>query len=655
MLQSVFSSAVERRFLPAPGSVAAALAFLCLAPLAFAGDFPPVSAAEKAMTQVSWDPTAPAVVLFEEAELHFMDYPKEVSSYRDVRVRFKVLKEEGKKYGEVVILHSAFERLSNLEGRILQPDGAIIPLDKEHIFEERRSKARDAFVTKISFPAVQVGSIIDYSYTTRWDTILFLQPWYFNNEVPTVLSRISYFKPKNMSLQPWAIKTGQGEFQVEQSATPKGQLIQVTLENVPSVPDEPAAFPFADLSSKFMMVTKEVATGGSLFPILDTWNTVSDRLEKNTYAPFRRKSRDAKAKAKELTGGVKDPRKKAEAIFRFVRDEIRTDPSGWISVGDGGVDSVLKDRVGTFGEKAVVLQAMLDAAKLDADLVWVADRREGRIDLKVANPWWFESVMVRTTINNEPVYLDPNDQRIGFGALSPFYEGMPAVVLSKKPEVVTLPTSAWEENTRHAEVDLQLDEDGRLAGSAVLRHSGHHAWEWNGVVGNEKAMEFLEKHLAESFAGFDISAIEVSEAPDERHLDISFDLVQREEEVLGDEVTYLPSQPLGPVQQLFTLEPHLRRTPVQLAYTDRDQLELNLTWPEGWEVDSLPQATDYANQAGAIETGVEVDTAGRKLTFRRRFDTTTGEFIGPAAYTSIRNLFGVVERNDAQGLVLIRP
>lgn len=639
-----------------PRALAGLLLLTCLPATAPAADFPPVSAAEKAMTKVDWDPTAPAVVLFEEAELHFMDYPKEVSSYMDVRVRIKILKEEGKGYGEAVIYHSAYERLSKLEGRVLQPDGTVVELADEHIFQERRSRARDAFATKISFPGVQVGSILDYSYTTRWDTYLFLQPWYFNNSVPTLRSRISYFKPKNMALQPWAVQTGRAEFQVEQSATPKGNLIQVTLENVPSVPDEPVSFPKEDLASKFMMVTKEVASGGRVLPILDSWNTIGDLFEREFYGPFRRKGRKAKAKAKELTTGLKDPRAKAEALFRFVRDEIRTDTVSWIVVGEKGLDRVLEDRSGGYGEKAVLLQAMLDAAGIDSELVWAADRREGRIDTKVANPWWFETVLVQAEIGKDTVYLDPCDPRAGFGHLAPYHEGMPALVLRRKPEVVTLPETAWEENARLAEVGFEIDEEGRLTGSGVVRYSGHHAWARTGVGGSdEERLEIWEERLAEDFEGFDISDLEISEQPDQRRLEVSFTLTQREEEVLGDEVTLLPSRPLGPIDQPFDLEPHLRRTPVQFGFADRDEIRLRLRWPEGWEIEALPEAADYANESGAVSTSVTVDEAERRIDYSRRFDIHTQEFVGGIAYTSVRNLYSVVERNDAQALVLIQP
>jgi len=43
-------------------------------------EFPPISDAERALTAVPGQPGAPAVVLFKNAELRFMDYPEEVSS-----------------------------------------------------------------------------------------------------------------------------------------------------------------------------------------------------------------------------------------------------------------------------------------------------------------------------------------------------------------------------------------------------------------------------------------------------------------------------------------------------------------------------------------------------------------------------------------------
>ncbi len=106
----------------------------------------------------------------------------------------------------------------------------------------------------------------------------------------------------------------------------------------------------------------------------------------------------------------------------------------------------------------------------------------------------------------------------------------------------------------------------------------------------------------------------VEEALEDQSLRVDWTLVQHSEGVLGDETSLTPSLPLGPQQQPFALPPDRRLTPTQLAFADRDVVELRLSWPEGWEIDVLPEPADTQGPAGALLAGIEVDEPGRRLT-----------------------------------------
>lgn len=76
---------------------------------------------------------------------------------------------------------------------------------------------------------------------------------------------------------------------------------------------------------------------------------------------------------------------------------------------------------------------------------------------------------------------------------------------------------------------------------------------------------------------------------DDQRVELTWTLAQPEEEVLGDEVTFSPSLPLGPVTQPFPLPMAKRLSPILFRFADRDDLELTLRWPEGWQPETLPR------------------------------------------------------------------
>jgi hypothetical protein len=123
---------------------------------------------------------------------------------------------------------------------------------------------------------------------------------------------------------------------------------------------------------------------------------------------------------------------------------------------------------------------------------------------------------------------------------------------------------------------------------------------------------------------------------------------------MGDEATVVPSRPLGPIQQPLTLPIERRRTPVQLAFADRDEVELTVRWPEGWEVEAKPADALLENGAGTAVATTEVDRDNRLVRYRRRLDIVRSEFPTGTDYQAIRALFAAIERHDAQSLVLAR-
>ena len=619
-------------------------------------DFAPITAEVRSLTEIPQLPGTPAVVLFKKAELRFMDYPREVSSSLEVAVRLKILTSEGTRYGEAEIHHSGHYRLKSVKGRTVLPDGRVLPLSEESIFEERRSRSLRHYVTKLVFPAVQVGAILDYRYTVRWDSLFYLEPWVFHEEIPTRLSEITYIKPKNLALKPWGVQRGAQQIQHETRRTARGTEIRVWLENLPGIPDEPLRFPFADLASRFMMIPSSVQLDSGMQPLMETWEWTCELLL-DDYKEFRSKDRASRKRARELLPPGAQPADKASALLTFVRDQVQTRPALGVGLYEGDTaDRVLADLRGSPVAKALLLQVMLKEASLDSDLVWVYDRTNGRADLRVPNPWWFDAALVRVNLGGRDVYLDPVDRSVGFGHLAPYYEGTQGVVVrGRKAEVVDLAVTAHADHLRRARLDLVVDGDGRVSGTGRMEHQGHRAWRhlrWK--QDPDETVTAWQERLEEKHPGFDVTAVEVDEDIRGQTLTVSWKLRQRDEEVLGDEVSVNPTRPLGPAAQPFPLSVEYRKTPARMLYGRRDELTWTLSWPEGWSIDVLPRGLSHGGPVGSLAWKVGADRANRRVTVERRFDLSRPEFTGPEEYRAVRALYAHAASTDAQSLVLVR-
>jgi transglutaminase-like putative cysteine protease len=646
--------------LPALAVIAASTASALLASASAAGaaDFAEITAEERALTSVPGAPNAPAVVLFRKAVFMPDRVGGSGSSTFTVQVRRKILTAEGKKFGEVLLHHSRYARLYHLKGRTVLPDGKVMPLPDDAVFRRRTSESDKRFVTSVAFPAVTVGAILDYRFELKVDTLYNLEPWYFQEEVPTLFSEIVYEVPKVVVVSGWMRDPMQTGIQQEMTKVITGSRIRFWGQNLPAVPDEPRSLPFADMASRAMLVPTSIANPYAVVEIFKDWPSTCE-LYGDSYEKARRKSGKAQDRARQLAAAVTGggTRAQAEALYRFVRDEIATDGDAGVYLPDGTTaDAVLADKRGGATAKAMLLLAMLQAIKVDGRPVWVAERGGGTPDLQLANPWWFDRAIVAVELDGQRAFLDPSDRSLAFGHLPPDLEGTPAVLYDrKKPEPVRLPEAPFADNVRHAEVKLALDAKGRLAGTGRLHLGGHHAWyrlHWQDDA--EKTAKAWKDWLAAGFKDFEVADVKVDEAVDEQRLDVSWSLAQRAEEALGDEASLAPSRPLGPVVQAFQQPAAQRLSPVLLTFADSDQVQLTLTWPEGWKPESLPKPLGQANEVGAASASVDVDATARTLTYRRRFDLKQRLYGSHAQYEALQNLYTQMEKSDAQPLVLVR-
>jgi hypothetical protein len=625
-------------------------------------DFPPVTEEERKLTAVPGEPNASSVVLFKKGEFQMAGYGSQLgnqSSALYVQVRLKILTEEGKSNGEITIAHSDFTRLHGFRGRTVLPGGQVIPVAADAKFVSKTSRSLRTFVTAVAFPSVQVGAILDYQYELRFDSIYYLEPWYFSEDVPVRYSEIQFKAPIGLQVQAWSRAPQRVKIQTSKPATSSlGWTIKAWAENVPSVPDDPYGPTYKDLAAQMMLLPRIWVLPSQKLSLFESWPKVSEMIGES-YDEVRRRDSGVAKKAQEVAGTATPrgtPREKSEAIFRFVRDRVETKKFYNIGVDyDASLGKILAAARGDRAEKALLLQAMLKAVKIDSKLVWAGDRARGAIDPQLPNPGWFDTVFVMLELDGQRVFLDPSDRALAFGALRYGYEGTPALIPdAKSPEGIVLPETPFEQNLRRAEVELALDAKGRLSGTGSLVLTGHHAWQRIQWKDDEaKTIEAWKAWLTPRYRDFQIAEVKAVERPDERKVTVTWKMTQREEEALGDEATIAPAAPLGPVAQPFVQPAAARRTGVTFDYPDRDEVQLRLRWPEGWKVESRPKDATIAGAAGSVTLGSELKEGERTLLYNRRFDLPHREFNTSKEYESIRALFGDLEKLDVQTVVLV--
>lgn len=630
-------------------------AAVILAAGAYPADFPDIDQAERALTEVPGYPRAPAVVLFEVAEVDMMRYPTDISNVMSVHRRLKILGQQGvEDHSTVEIVHSRWLRLRGLEGRTVHSDGTVLPLSAADIFEQTTSRRHRQFVTRVAFPAVEIGSIVEYRYDLYWDSPLITPPWLFNNRIPTLRSEITYKRPDNLFVKSVGNSPPQFPLQHETSKEIDNWNVTVWVDNPPAIPEEPMSYPFEDMASYFMLIPEAALVGGEKVGLLESWERVSDLVESQIYGPMRR-GRSSRKKASEIASQVEgSKRAKAEAVYRFVRDELRSEGFDTIlPKGKDTCDDFLAAGSADGIRKVILLQHMLAGIGVDSQIAWTRSRLDGEARLEAVSLLWFTDALLRAEIEGKHVFLQPYDEHLSFGSIAPDLAGSRAVVVDRRqPETISLPERPFEENQRVARVDLALLPDGGLQGAGSVEFHGYHAYHAaNPGASTGDRVDRWRGWLEERFVGFDASDIHAAYDKDEEQLTVTFAVSQRPEEVLGDQAQVLVTDPLRLVDQPLVVEPEERRTPVLVAFADLDQVQTTLTWPQGWRLDAALQDVRVETGAGFYGRKMVLDESERRATVTRKLGITTRSLEGRAAYRDIRDLLVTAEANDAEGIL----
>jgi hypothetical protein len=201
---------------------------------------------------------------------------------------------------------------------------------------------------------------------------------------------------------------------------------------------------------------------------------------------------------------------------------------------------------------------------------------------------------------------------------------------------------------------------------------GAHAWSrtrWR--EGETETREAWKKWLEEGFPDYAVAEVSYREIvdpiapggagaadapprPAPPRVELEWTLKLREEKLLPDEVTVVPSQPLGPIRASNLFPAAGRRTPIHLAFADRDDVEVRVTWPEGWRVEASPRPVDYDSPAGGVVLSVEIDPEGRRAVAKRRIDVKQAVAGTREQVAAMKAAYAEFEKSDAQTLLLVR-
>jgi hypothetical protein len=630
---------------------------------------------ELSMTSVPGYPGASAVVLFREQIAN--DDMHVIQRYE----RIKVLNEDGKKYANVELNYVRTsdsggdffsngneETVGEIVGRTIHSDGTIIPFTGKP-YEKTIEKTKDyKYQARVfTLPSVEVGSIIEYRYATRYNEHMAQSPnWYIQGDLYVKSAHYKWFpttrdlvdsKERPINSISWfpILPAGAKIVTTQLPATGTrnaGQTYELNVSDIPPAVREDYMPPLRSYTYRVLFSFTAYRSSDEF------WKSEGKEWSKRSDS-FMKGSKEISDATQAAIAGATTSDEKLRKIYAKVMTLENTNYTRQREkVEDGKVISNVTDVLnrgrGSSTQLTELFVSMARAAGFKSYLMQVPDT-----SVEFFIPSWmsfdqFDDDIAIVSVDGKDQFLDPGTRYCAYGHLAwqhSFDSGLRQVDGGSAFEKTLGDGFAANKTTRVANLDM--DEKGEITGKIDLAFTGSTALHWRHVAlrGDDEGLkDELRKMLEEMIPrSLEVKVEEVKNVQAyEEPLQVSY-------QVKGTLGTATGKRLLMPVDlfesnSVAKFSDSKRETAVDFQYPQTILDALRVNFHKGFEVEAAPKEDKYDIPKRALYV-VKVETTPTSFTTRRNY--TMGDFLfSSAEYPGLRTFYTQMETKDKESIVL---
>ncbi|HKR31475.1 MAG TPA: DUF3857 domain-containing protein [Terriglobales bacterium] len=639
---------------------AVSFAFVIQSRVAMADGIPPVTPEELKMTSEPLAPGAPAIVLFRQVDRD----DRGLTAHETDFVRIKILTEEGRKYADVEIpfVRSSGNNVVGIKARTIRADGSVVDYDGK-VFDKQIIKAKGVkYMAKtFTLPEVQVGSVIEYSYTVDLpEYTLYDSHWILSDELFTKNAAFS-LKPYTNDYIPFNVRWSWQGLPAGTDPPKEGpdHVVRMQAHNIPAFRTEDYMPPENELKSRVDF------TYSDELPEKDAnafWKKRGKKLNGNVES-FVNKRKAMEQAVAQIVSPTDAPEVKLQKIYARVQQLRNTtyevhrteqEQKREKEKDPGNVEEVWKRGYGDATELTWLFLGLARAAGLEASGVMVSERRNYFFNPVVMDAYKLDTNVVDVKLNGKDTYFDPGVAYTPFGMLTWSETGVQGLRLDKDGGTwvqTTLPESSESCIKRNAV--LTLSDTGDLEGKLTITFTGLEAMQRRLDERNEDEADrrkFLEDEAKTYIPA--ASEMDLTNKPEWNSSSPTF-VAEYKMKIPGwvSGAGRRAMMPVGlfsaPEKRVFE---HAERVhPIYFEYPFEKMDDVTIILPVGWQVGSLPPAKMQDSKAVLYELKVENDKATLHLSRRLKVDML---LVPQKYYPALRNFFQVVRSGDDEQVVL---
>ncbi len=642
-----------------------------------ADTFTPPTKEELSMSSLPGFPGAPAVVLYREEitkdDMHVVQHYE----------RIKILTEEGKKYANVELNYASLSDSDNdiyedktvgdIAGRTIHADGVIIPFTgKPYLKTIEKTKGVTIQSKVFTLPDVEVGSIIEYRYATRYnDNVYEAAEWLIQGDLYIRQAHYLWYPTQRdmadsegnliryitwIPMLPPGVKLEHHESPAAGVLQGPQQVYELNIKDVKPVVTEDFMPPIANYSYRVLFNFTPYQNADEF------WKHGGKQWSKRSNS-FMDVNSGLRAATQTTIAGASSQEDQLRRIYAAVmamdntaytrEHDKREDKAAGLGKLKSASD-ILDRKRGTPTELTELFVAMARAAGMKSYLMLVPDRSR-----QIFLPTWttfrqFDDEIAIVQIDGKDRFFDPGSRFCPFGSLAwqhTLVQGLRQV--DSGTQFDNTPVEHYTANKTLRVANLNMSDDAQVTGKIDLTFAGAPALRWRHVALRGDAEDFhhrLEKALEAMLpSSLEVKVNTVTNIEDyEKPMLVTYS-------VKGTVGASTGKRLILPVD-VFTAStkatfPHEKREQfVYFHYPEyvADATRINL--PPNLTVEAVPSGSKLSIPNEAVYD-IDVASAPRSVTTRRHF-ASDQLLVEPNKYSALRSFYSQFESKDQESVVL---
>ncbi len=607
---------------------------------------------EISLTEVSYEPDAPAVILVSQGNSRFLSGMLETSHF----VRLKVLAEAGKEYADIRIRYYAGDQ--NMEDilavkaqttNFVNGKAESVKVSKDGVFDVDLDDGYKEL--RISFPNVQVGSIIEYQYKKTDKNRTFIDGWTFQNKLPTLYSKYAINMIPSLEYK----MLGQGQnYTSSVEKTSEYDNYSWVLKDIRSLKEEPYMKNYRDYVDRIDFQLARYEVRGDYGPkweyVLNTWEVLGDEVismysQKGFYRsnPIEKEFLDVDLKGETQL-------ETAQNAYYYLRNNFRVEGEDWI-YPEQNLNQLLKSKVGSPAEIMLTLMGVLKSEGITCEPVLIGSKGYGRSDI-VPFPFLnqFDEILLLAELDGEQQFVDLSQPDAPFGYVDlDKHVGGGLYLQKQQSKLVPIDIQNNSNSTYFGQVEM--NDEGQL-----VMASSHRNYRYRGlslakqIDEIQKRNDSLEK-LFDEEEGVIFENFNVDNMLEEKgFVTLNFEM-KFPEIVDQDMILFSPLKFSSFAENPFTQE--YRMFPVDFGYAFSETYNTVVSVPEGYEIDDYPLEAGYTIDGGYVVFVYSPSIINDNLKISAKF-MVNAPLIPASEYENLKYFMESVASKLSEPVILIK-